>query len=146
MSAVSEFRTLTRPVCVTHVTVGSENGGMTMETDRPTAAEVVAHFNDAWAAHDLDTAVGMLTSDCVFEATGPAPDGARVVGPAAVREAWAPIFADRDARFTIEDTLALEGHVVQQWRYDWGNGHVRGVDIIHVHDGAIRAKLSYVKG
>lgn len=119
---------------------------MTVGTGRSRAAEVVARFNEAWTAHDLDAAVAMLTDDCVFEATSPAPDGASAVGRAAVREAWAPIFADPRSRFTVEDSLATDGHVVQQWRYDWGDGHVRGVDIIHVRDGAIRAKLSYVKG
>ncbi len=33
---------------------------------------------------------------------------------------------------------------MQQWRYDWGEGHVRGVDIFKVRDGAVSAKLSYV--
>ncbi len=53
---------------------------------------------------DRPRAVEMLTEHCVFEATSPAPDGTRVVGPGAIREAWAPVFADPDARFTVEDT------------------------------------------
>jgi hypothetical protein len=35
---------------------------------------------------------------------------------------------------------------VQTWRYDWGTGHVRGIDLIRVRDGAVTAKCSYVKG
>ena len=32
------------------------------------------------------------------------------------------------------------------WRYDYGSGHVRGVDVFTVRDGLVAAKLSYVKG
>jgi hypothetical protein len=35
---------------------------------------------------------------------------------------------------------------VVRWRYDWGNGHVRGVDIIRLRDGLIAETYSYVKG
>jgi hypothetical protein len=38
--------------------------------------EVVEAFGKAWTQHDLDAAMAMTTSDCVFDATGPAPDGA----------------------------------------------------------------------
>ena len=43
--------------------------------------EVVEAFGAFWADHDLDRALAMVTDDCVFDATGPAPDGARAVGP-----------------------------------------------------------------
>jgi hypothetical protein len=36
--------------------------------------------------------------------------------------------------------------VVQRWRYTWGGGHVRGVDLLRFRDGKITEKLSYVKG
>jgi hypothetical protein len=29
---------------------------------------------------------------------------------------------------------------------DWGDGHIRGIDIIVVHGGLVTAKLAYVKG
>ena len=35
---------------------------------------------------------------------------------------------------------------VVRWRYDWGTGHVRGVDVIHLRDGLIAETYSYVKG
>ncbi|MBK5332408.1 MAG: hypothetical protein JJD93_10580, partial [Ilumatobacteraceae bacterium] len=44
-------------------------------TDTSQAVSVVAAFGAAWAAHDLDTALSMTTDDCLFESTGPAPDG-----------------------------------------------------------------------
>jgi hypothetical protein len=79
----------------------------------------VDRFNAAWNAHDLAAAVSMISGDCVFESTSPAPDGARVVGPTAIRDAWAPIFDNEHSHFTVEDSIATVDHVVQRWRYDW---------------------------
>ena len=110
------------------------------------ALEVVEAFGAAWAAHDLDAALALLTEDCVFDATGPAPDGVRHVGPDAIAEAWAPIFQDVSSVFEAEETFAAGDRVVQRWRYSWDGGHVRGVDVFKVRDGKVAEKLSYVKG
>ena len=58
------------------------------------AMEVVTSFGARWADHDLDGALALVSEDCVFDATGPAPDGTRHVGRAAIRQAWQAIFAD----------------------------------------------------
>jgi ketosteroid isomerase-like protein len=108
--------------------------------------DVVTAFGRAWADHDLDTAVAMLTEDCVFDSTGPAPDGTRHVGPDAIAKAWRPIFDDPASRFEPEETFVAGDRVVQLWRYSWANGHVRGVDVFRVRDDRIAEKLSYVKG
>jgi ketosteroid isomerase-like protein len=110
------------------------------------AVSVVEAFGAAWAAHDLDAALDLITDDCVFDATGPAPDGVRHVGRDAVRGAWRDIFADATSRFEPEDTFGLGDRVVQRWRYSWDGGHVRGVDVFVVRDGRVAEKLSYVKG
>lgn len=110
------------------------------------ALEVVAAFGEAWGAHDLETALGMLTDDAVFDATGPAPDGTRCEGKDAIRQAWTPIFADSASLFEEEEIFATDDRVVQRWRYSWEGGHVRGVDVFRVRDGLICEKLSYVKG
>jgi SnoaL-like protein len=69
------------------------------------------------------------------------------VGRDAVRGAWQPIFADAAATFEVEDTHCIDGdRVVQRWRYDWGDGHVRGVDLFTVRGDLVAEKLSYVKG
>jgi ketosteroid isomerase-like protein len=107
---------------------------------------VVERFGAAWAAHDLDGALSMLTPDCVFDATGPAPDGAAHKGLDEIRAAWQAIFDDVHARFEAEETFAAGDRVVQRWRYVWGDGHVRGVDLFRVRDGKVAEKLSYVKG
>jgi hypothetical protein len=90
--------------------------------------------------------MALITHDCVFESTGPAPDGVRHVGPDAIRVAWREIFADTDSRFETEETIVAEDRVVQRWCYSWDGVHVRGVDMFWVRDGKVAEKLSYVKG
>jgi ketosteroid isomerase-like protein len=111
-----------------------------------TAQDVVARFNLAWGQHDIAGAMALISEDCVFESTSPAPDGQRSVGKAAVRTAWQPIFDDASSQFTVEEFFTAGPRVVQRWRYDWDGGHVRGVDVMTVAGGLITAKLSYVKG
>ncbi|MGE0881559.1 MAG: nuclear transport factor 2 family protein [Acidimicrobiia bacterium] len=111
-----------------------------------TALEVVDAFGSRWAAHDLDGSLDLLTADCVFDSTGPAPDGTRCVGTEAIREAWAPIFENVASVFTVERTIDAGDHIVQLWHYSWGDGHVRGIDVFRVEGGKIAEKLSYVKG
>ncbi|MGZ8749261.1 MAG: nuclear transport factor 2 family protein [Pseudonocardia sp.] len=114
--------------------------------DLPDAAAAVARFDRAFGAKDVDAVMAAMTPDCVFEDTSP-PDGARHVGAAAVRAAWEALFAaSPDAVFTTEEIFAAGDRVVARWRYDYGSGHVRGVDVFTVRDGLVAAKLSYVKG
>jgi hypothetical protein len=108
--------------------------------------EVVRAFGAAWSAHDLSAALAMVTDDCLFDATGPAPDGTASVGPDAIGAVWAPIFDDPGSRFDVEETFAAGDRVVQRWRYSFPGGHVRGVDLFRVRDGHVAEKLSYVKG
>jgi len=110
------------------------------------ALEVVEAFGQAWGDHDLDAALSLTTEDCVFDGTGPAPDGTRSVGHDEIRQAWEPIFDDADARFEAEEAFAAGDRVVQLWRYTWTSGHVRGVDVFRVRDGKVAEKFSYVKG
>ncbi|HEV7192519.1 MAG TPA: nuclear transport factor 2 family protein [Jatrophihabitantaceae bacterium] len=110
------------------------------------ATEVVDLFGAAWAAHDLDATLALVTDDCVFESTGPAPDGIRSVGKEAIRRAWQPIFDDAAATFEAEETFAAGDRVVQLWRYSWADGHVRGIDVFTVRGDLVAQKVSYVKG
>ena len=111
------------------------------------ALELIQRFHEAFNSHDINTIMALMTDDCVFENTSPAPDGERYVGQAAVRGMWERLFgASPNATFEIEDSFASEDRGVIRWRYDWGAGHVRGVDVFRVRDGKIAEKLSYVKG
>ncbi len=109
-------------------------------------AELIEVFGAAWARHDLDAAMELLSEDCVFEATGPAPDGVRHAGPASIRAAWQAIFDDDSTRFEPEETVVMGERAVQRWRYEWDGGHVRGVDLFRIRGDEIVEKLSYVKG
>ena len=118
----------------------------TADARAETAGAVVDRFNAAWDAHDLDVALEMISGDCVFDSTSPAPDGQRFTGKAAIRAAWKPIFDDPASQFTAEESFAAGSRVVVRWRYDWAGGHVREVDVFAVRDGKITEKLAYVKG
>lgn len=108
--------------------------------------EVITTFGEAWANHDLDAALELVTEDCVFDNTGPAPDGTRYVGRTEIRSAWTALFNDEAARFEQEETFSVDDRVVQLWRYTWSDGHVRGVDVYRIRDEKVSEKLSYVKG
>ncbi|WP_350281017.1 TIGR03086 family metal-binding protein [Kribbella sp. HUAS MG21] len=113
---------------------------------------VVARFNAAFDRADLDAIMDLVTEDCVWESTSPAPDGVRFEGAATVREEWAKLFeGTADPHFETEETVVLGDRAVVRWRYSWGEegggrGHVRGVDVLRLRDGKVAEKLSYVKG
>jgi len=123
----------------------SDAEGVMSTKPMSTGEDVVNRFGAAWGAHDLTATLALISDDCVFESTAP-PDGQRYVGRTEVAAAWQPIFDDTASRFTVEHSFAAGDHVVQQWRYDWDGGHVRGVDLFTVGDGLVTAKIAYVKG
>jgi ketosteroid isomerase-like protein len=117
-----------------------------------TTVQLVTRFNDALNAHDVDGMMALMSGDCVFENTYPPPDGARLVGQAAVRAFWERFFAEsHGATIEIEEIFACDDRCVMRWTYRWQDaggqpGHVRGVDVYRLYDGLIGEKLSYVKG
>jgi hypothetical protein len=112
----------------------------------------VIDFNEAFNRHDVAAMMQLMTDDCVFENTSPAPDGTVYKGKEAVTQFWQDFFRESpNAHIKIEEIFGLGLRCVMRWRYDWedaaGNkGHVRGVDIYQVKNGLICEKLSYVKG
>ena len=116
------------------------------------AIRIVLEFNEAFNRHDVAGMMQLMSDDCVFENTNPAPDGSLYKGKEAVTQFWQDFFhASPQAHITIEEIFGLGLRCVMRWNYDWmdatGNkGHVRGVDIFQVKDGLICQKLSYVKG
>lgn len=118
-----------------------------MDTISNTSASVVRVFNDAFNSHDIEAVMALMTEDCIFENTFPAPDGKRHEGAAAVRAELGRFLASSPhARFDEEELIACDDRCVVRWRYTWGDGHVRGVDVMRVRDGKVSEKLSYVKG
>lgn len=114
--------------------------------------QLVLEFNEAFNRHDVAGMMRLMREDCVFENTAPAPDGTVYAGKTSVTDFWLAFFrASPHAHIEIEEIFGLGERCVMRWRYSWVDeagaaGHVRGVDIFRVQDGAISAKLSYVKG
>ena len=106
----------------------------------------IVRFNEAFGRQDVDGIMALMTDDVVFEDTSP-PDGGRHEGQDAVRAAWDALFTGTpNGRFTTEHGVVAGDRAAYQWVYDWGDGHVRGIDLFKVRDGKVAEKLSYVKG
>jgi uncharacterized protein (TIGR03086 family) len=112
----------------------------------------LTRFSAAFGRGDIDTIMSLMTDDCVFEATDPAPDGARHEGADAIRAVWVELFGGTaDAAFTEEESFVCGDRGVLRWRFSWAAddgapGHVRGADVLRFRDGKVCEKLSYVKG
>ena len=107
----------------------------------------VLAFNEAFNRHDVDGMMKLTSEDTLFENTDPAPDGTVYSGKEAVTKFWRDFFRESpQAHIEIEEIFGLGFHCVMRWKYTWGDGHVRGVDVFKFKDGLICEKLSYVKG
>ena len=117
-----------------------------------TALRVVLEFNEAFNRHDVPGMMKLMTDDCIFENTDPAPDGTVYSGKEVVTQFWQGFFHESPhAHIEIEEIFGLGLHCVMRWKYTWMDesgtqGHVRGVDIFKIKEGLISEKLSYVKG
>lgn len=116
------------------------------------AMRIVLEFNDAFNRHDVAGMMQLMSDDCVFENTSPAPDGTTFTGKEAVMQFWQDFFSQSPhAHIAIEEVFGLGERCIMRWKYTWVDaagpeGHVRGVDVFRVRGGLIREKLSYVKG
>ena len=116
------------------------------------AVRVGLEFNAALNRHDVAGMMQLMSEDCIFETTVPAPDGVMYSGQEVVTQFWRDFFRESPhAHIEIEEIFGLGIRCVMRWRYDWVDvdeqmGHVRGVDIIKVKNGSICEILSYVKG
>ena len=119
----------------------------TVEDQTAATLAAVARFSAAFDRQDVDGVMAAMSPDCLFENTGPAPDGERYEGTEAVRGFWERFFrTNPQARFETEEQFAGGDRCVVRWRYDWAGGHVRGIDVFRVRDGLVTEKLCYVKG
>ena len=105
--------------------------------------EWVAGYLKAWASDDPGEIRAIFEPEARYLT---APYRPAHVGHDAIGIAWKPIFDDVTSRFTVEDSFTAGDHVVQRWRYDWGDGHVRGIDVFTVKDGKVTEKIAYVEG
>jgi hypothetical protein len=59
-----------------------------------------------------------------------------------VQDAWLPVFAEEQGRFEF-GRFGRWRPVVQRWRYDWGWGHVRGLDVMTLRGDGIAEKFAF---
>jgi predicted SnoaL-like aldol condensation-catalyzing enzyme len=113
---------------------------------------IVLDFNEAFNHHDVAGMMKLMSEDCIFENTSPAPDGTIYSGKEAVTRFWQDFFRESPrAHIEIEEIFGMGLRCIMRWKYEWVDeagqkGHVRGVDIFQVKEGVITEKLSYVKG
>ena len=113
---------------------------------------VVLEFNEAFNHHNVAGMMKLMTDDCIFENTDPAPNGTLYSGKEAVTQFWQDFFRESpNAHIEIEEIFGMGLHCIMRWRYAWVDpagqqGHVRGVDVFKLRENLISEKLSYVKG
>jgi len=116
------------------------------------AMRIVLEFNQALNRHDVPGMMQLMSEDCIFESTHPAPEGKVYQGKQAIKQYWEDFFhKSPQAHIEIENLFGSGARCVMRWKYDWEDaggkhGYVRGVDLFQVKDGVICEKLSYVKG
>jgi predicted SnoaL-like aldol condensation-catalyzing enzyme len=116
------------------------------------AIRVVLEFNEALNRHDVAGMMQLLSDNCVFETSAPAPDGSVTSGKGGITRFWEDFFHESPhAHIEIDEIFGMGFRCILRWRYDWVDatgklGHNRGVDIFRLKDGFICERLSYVKG
>jgi ketosteroid isomerase-like protein len=122
------------------------------ETESSPTLAAIERFNEAFNRRDVTAVMALMTEDCLFEGTNPAPDGQAYRGQAAVGAYWVELFnSTRYSHFDAEEIFVSGDRGVVRWIYNWIDkaglpGHVRGIDLLRVRDGKVAEKLSYVKG
>ena len=109
-------------------------------------------FAQAFNRHDLDGVMSRMTDDCVFlTAAGPAREGARFEGQAAVRQAFADFIAERPDVQWNDPVHVIDGdRAITEWRFtctdpDGRSQDVSGLDVFHLRDGKVWIKSTFRK-
>ena len=124
-----------------------------MSLSRQEILDAMADWGRSWDEHDLDGVMNLFHEKVLFDNW----TGGRARGKDALRQAWAPWFANHGGfRFITEDLFVDEDgqKVLFQWRLEWpsmekgleGRPEKRwGVDVIHFKDGLIINKNTFAK-
>jgi ketosteroid isomerase-like protein len=132
--------------------IGPERSSrMSQMTDRDKASLLQA-FAEAWNRHDVDALMSMMTSDCVFEASGGnAVNGERHEGQRAVRAAYAAVFEQYpDAHWGNARHFVAGDRGVSEWTFtgtlkDGKRVEVSGCDLFTFRNAEIAIKNSFRK-
>lgn len=109
-------------------------------------------YYEALNLHDITAMVQLLSDDCHFESSEPAPDGRVHNGKEAIADYWQNLFQRVPrARFEIEEIFGLGQRCVARWNYTSADAsaseeQLRGVDLFRVQNDAIIEILTYTKG
>jgi len=114
--------------------------------------EMLQAFADAWNRHDVDALMTFMAEDCVFEtAAGPDVCGARHVGRAAVRAAFASAWATfPDAQWRNARHFVAGERGVSEWLFtgtaaDGTRVEANGVDVFTFRGDKILVKNAFRK-
>ena len=137
---------------VAAVSLAVAGASMTSErTDRGNES-VLQAFADAWNRHDVDALMSMMTTDCVFEASGGnAIDGERHEGQRAVRAAYAAVFEQYpDAHWGNARHFVTGDRGVSEWTFtgtqkDGKRVEVTCCDLFTFRNGKVAIKNSFRK-
>lgn len=116
------------------------------------AMRAVLDFKEAFNRHDVAGMMQLMSEDAIFEYFSPAPDGVVYTGKEAITQFWQDFFHEApQAHIKVEEIFSLGERCIMRWKYSWvdvegDGGHLRGVDIFRVREGAIQEVYSYVKG
>jgi uncharacterized protein (TIGR02246 family) len=137
---------------VTAVSMASQRASATRQTNDRNMENLLQAFADAWNRHDLDALMSMMTTDCVFEASGGnAVDGERHQGQQAVRAAYAAVFDQYpDAHWGDARHFVTGDRGVSEWTFtgtvkDGKRVEVTGCDLFTFRNGKIAIKNSFRK-
>jgi hypothetical protein len=109
-------------------------------------------FADAWNSHDVDALMSMMTTGCVFAASGGnAVDGERHEGQRAVRAAYAAVFEQYpdahwgNARHFVTGDRGVSECTFTGTQKDGKRVEVNGCDLFTFESGRIAVKNSFRK-
>lgn len=111
--------------------------------------EVIRKFHEAFDRHDPQAMEDLVADDCIIENTGPAPNGARLIGKAACLANWQALASSTGTGFVREEVFVVGERVVIRWRYCWGEddtSSIRGLNLMRVRGGRVVEAMGYVKG
>lgn len=118
----------------------------------PVTVATLAAFSDAWNRHDIDALMSFMSDDCVFQtAAGPDACGTRIVGPEAVRQAFAAAWATvPDAQWTNGRHFVHGDFGTSQWTFtgtaaDGSRIETDGIDVFTFRNGKIQLKNVFRK-
>jgi ketosteroid isomerase-like protein len=106
----------------------------------------------AWNAHDSEALLGLMTSDCIYDASaGKSATGERYVGHKALKPAFEAIWTTfKDARWDDTEHFVCGAQGFTTWTFrgtkvDGSTVEVKGLDLLRFRDGKICHKDTYRK-